>query len=109
MSIRIGFTMDRGTKPAGMGLAWPVSYYNVGRTHSLGSRPQLATRLSPDHPVRRVVVGFLRYKAADLIPVVADGARIKLSVVGVLRLAKDISPELASAAFEHKRVVGIEI
>ncbi len=52
-------------------------------------------------------IGIFDYGRADLERFVAKGEKVKFSVVGLLRLEDDISPELAAQAIEAIQVRGI--
>ena len=53
------------------------------------------------------VVGVLVYDRADFEKRQARGEKINLSIVGVLHLAGDITPELARAVVESIQVLGV--
>jgi Arc/MetJ-type ribon-helix-helix transcriptional regulator len=53
------------------------------------------------------VVGVLLYDRADFEKHAARGEKINISIVGVLHLASDITPELACAVVESLRVRGV--
>lgn len=55
---------------------------------------------------RPLVVGLQHYTRADLERAVAAGERLKVQVVGLARIADDVSPELARAAIESVTVLG---
>ena len=55
---------------------------------------------------RTLTVGLQHYKRSDLEAVVAAGQRLQLQVVGLARLADDVTPELALAAIESVTVLG---
>ena len=55
---------------------------------------------------RTLTVGLQHYNRADLEAVVAAGQRLQLQVVGLARLADDVTPELALAAIESVTVLG---
>jgi Arc/MetJ-type ribon-helix-helix transcriptional regulator len=55
---------------------------------------------------RTLMVGLQHYSRADLETVVATGQRLQVQVVGLARIADDVSPELASAAIESVTVLG---
>jgi Arc/MetJ-type ribon-helix-helix transcriptional regulator len=55
---------------------------------------------------RTLMVGLQHYSRADLEAVVAAGQRLQVQVVGLARIADDVSPELASAAIESVTVLG---
>jgi Arc/MetJ-type ribon-helix-helix transcriptional regulator len=55
---------------------------------------------------RTLTVGLQHYSRADLEAVVAAGQRIQLQVVGLARIANDVTPELARAAIESVTVLG---
>lgn len=57
--------------------------------------------------VRRTLsVGLLHFGRAELERVVAAGQRLQVQVVGLARIADDVSPELARAAIESVTVLG---
>ena len=55
---------------------------------------------------RTLTVGLQHYRRADLESTVAAGQRLQIQVVGLARLADDVSPELALAAIESVTVLG---
>ena len=55
---------------------------------------------------RTLTVGLQHYNRADLEALVAAGQRLQLQVVGLARLADDVTPELALAAIESVTVLG---
>ncbi|HZU72215.1 MAG TPA: hypothetical protein VE990_05525 [Acidimicrobiales bacterium] len=106
MSVRIGFTHDRPRRRP-LGRAVSVFSYSQGpKDLSFASRPDLVPGAGV---IRRVVVGLLSFRAEDLEAVREAGARLRVTVIGVLRLPKDVSPELADAVFEHRRVIGVRL
>ena len=55
---------------------------------------------------RTLSVGLLHYSRADLEAVLAAGQRLQVQVVGLARIAEDVSPELALATIESVHVLG---
>jgi len=55
---------------------------------------------------RTLTVGLQHYSRADLETVVAAGQRLQVQVVGLARIADDVTPELARAAIEAVTVLG---
>jgi metal-responsive CopG/Arc/MetJ family transcriptional regulator len=55
------------------------------------------------------VIGVLSYDRSDLEKYRAKGERLKASIVGMLHLQNNISPELAAEVFESIQVRGIFI
>jgi Arc/MetJ-type ribon-helix-helix transcriptional regulator len=55
---------------------------------------------------RTLAVGLQHYNRADLETVVAAGQRLRVQVVGLARIADDVTPELARAAIESVTVLG---
>jgi Arc/MetJ-type ribon-helix-helix transcriptional regulator len=55
---------------------------------------------------RTLTVGLQHYSRADLETVVAAGQRLQLQVVGLARIANDVTPELARAAIASVTVLG---
>jgi Arc/MetJ-type ribon-helix-helix transcriptional regulator len=55
---------------------------------------------------RTLTVGLQHYSRADLEAVVAAGQRLQVQVVGLARIADDVTPELARAAIESVTVLG---
>jgi Arc/MetJ-type ribon-helix-helix transcriptional regulator len=53
------------------------------------------------------VIGVLLYDSSDLEKYRAKGERLKISIVGLLHLQNNISPELAAEVIESIRVRGI--
>ena len=55
---------------------------------------------------RTLTVGLQHYSRADLEAAVAAGQRLQVQVVGLARIADDVTPELALAAIESVTVLG---
>jgi Arc/MetJ-type ribon-helix-helix transcriptional regulator len=55
---------------------------------------------------RTLAVGLQHYSRADLEKVIAAGQRLQVQVVGLARIADDVTPELARAAIESVTVLG---
>ncbi|MBC7958207.1 MAG: CopG family transcriptional regulator [Cytophagales bacterium] len=55
---------------------------------------------------RTLTVGLQHYSRADLERAVAAGERLQVQVVGLARIADDVTPELARAAIESVTVLG---
>lgn len=55
---------------------------------------------------RTLVVGLQHFSRADLERAVAAGERVQVQVVGLARIADDVTPELARAAIESVTVLG---
>jgi Arc/MetJ-type ribon-helix-helix transcriptional regulator len=55
---------------------------------------------------RTLVVGLQHFSRADLERAVAVGERLQVQVVGLARIADDVTPELAHAAIESVTVLG---
>ena len=55
---------------------------------------------------RTLTVGLQHLGVADLERAVAEGRRLQVRVVGLARIADDVSPELARAAIESVTVLG---
>jgi Arc/MetJ-type ribon-helix-helix transcriptional regulator len=55
---------------------------------------------------RTLTVGLRHYSRAELETVVAAGQRLQVQVVGLARIADDVTPELARAAIESVTVLG---
>lgn len=55
---------------------------------------------------RTLTVGLQHYGRADLERVVAAGQRLQIQVVGLARIADDVTPDLALAAIESVTVLG---
>jgi len=55
---------------------------------------------------RTLTVGLQHYSRADLESAVAAGQRLQVQVVGLARIADDVTPELALAAIESVTVLG---
>lgn len=55
---------------------------------------------------RTLTVGLQHYTRADLETVVAAGQRLQVQVVGLARIADDVTPDLARAAIESVTVLG---
>ncbi len=56
---------------------------------------------------RQASIGALALNGKDLEAVRAKGQKLKLSVIGVLALGRDITPELAAATIESVYVKGM--
>lgn len=55
---------------------------------------------------RTLTVGLQHFSRADLERAVAAGQRLQVQVVGLARIAEDVTPELAQAAIESVTVLG---
>ena len=55
---------------------------------------------------RTLMVGLQHYSRGDLERAVAVGQRLQVQVVGLARIANDVTPELARAAIESVTVLG---
>ena len=55
---------------------------------------------------RTLTVGLQHYSRADLETVQAAGQRLQVQVVGLARIADDVTPELARATIESVTVLG---
>ena len=55
---------------------------------------------------RTLTVGLQHFSRADLEQAVAAGQRLQVQVVGLARIAEDVSAELARAAIESVTVLG---
>jgi len=55
---------------------------------------------------RTLTLGLQHFSKADLERAKAAGERLRIQVVGLARLADDVTPELASAAIESVSVLG---
>jgi Arc/MetJ-type ribon-helix-helix transcriptional regulator len=55
---------------------------------------------------RTLTVGLQHYSRADLERTVAAGQRLQVQVVGLARIADDVTPDLARAAIESVTVLG---
>ena len=55
---------------------------------------------------RTLTVGLQHFSRADLETVVAAGQQLQVQVVGLARIADDVSPELACAAIQSVTVLG---
>jgi Arc/MetJ-type ribon-helix-helix transcriptional regulator len=55
---------------------------------------------------RTLVVGLQHFNRADLERAVTAGERLRVQVVGLARIADDVTPELARAAIESVTVLG---
>jgi Arc/MetJ-type ribon-helix-helix transcriptional regulator len=55
---------------------------------------------------RTLTVGLQHYSRADLESVVAAGRRLQVQVVGLARIADDVTPQLACDAIESVTVLG---
>ncbi len=55
---------------------------------------------------RTLTVGLQHFSRADLEQAVAAGQRLQVQVVGLARIAEDVTPELARAAIESVTVLG---
>ena len=88
-TIRIGFTKGGPREPGYGG--------HVGLFHAAG-RDGLCGRV--------ISVGYLRFDRSDLEPLREEGAKLRVTAVGVLRLGPDVTPALAEAVFDRVRLVG---
>ncbi|MFM9879964.1 MAG: CopG family transcriptional regulator [Burkholderiaceae bacterium] len=55
---------------------------------------------------RTLTVGLQHYSRAELERAVASGQRLQVQVVGLARIADDVTPELALAAIDSVTVLG---
>jgi Arc/MetJ-type ribon-helix-helix transcriptional regulator len=55
---------------------------------------------------RTLTMGLQHFSRADLERVVGAGQRLQIQVVGLARIADDVSPDLARAAIESVTVLG---
>lgn len=55
---------------------------------------------------RMLTIGLQHYSRADLERALAAGHRLEIQVVGLARIADDVTPELALAAIESVTVLG---
>jgi Arc/MetJ-type ribon-helix-helix transcriptional regulator len=55
---------------------------------------------------RSLTLGLQHFSRADLERAVAAGERLRIEVVGLARIANDVTPELAKAAIESVSVLG---
>ncbi|MDO9434584.1 CopG family transcriptional regulator [Hydrogenophaga sp.] len=55
---------------------------------------------------RTLTVGLQHYSRGDLEQAVAAGQRLRVQVVGLARIANDVTPELAQQAIESVTVLG---
>ena len=84
MSIRLGFTNGANREPG------------VGR--HLGLFHMVSVRETGGRVVS--VPGYLRFDRSDLEPFREKGVRLRVTVVGVLRLDPDVSPALAESVLD---------
>jgi hypothetical protein len=85
-SIRIGWSTRREGRPPG-----------VGRHFGLFHMARIG-----DDGGWNVSVGRLAFDRSDLDPVRDKGLRLKVTVIGLLRLADDVSPALAQAVLDAR-------
>ena len=52
-------------------------------------------------------IGVFSYNRKELEKATAEGKNVKFTVIGLLRLSNDISPELASETIEEVHVRGV--
>ena len=88
-SIRVGWSSRDAGRPPGLG-----SHLGLFRVAHIGADRAWT-----------VAVGRLTLERRDLEPLREKGLRLKVTVVGVLRLSDDVSPALASAVLDA-RVIG---
>lgn len=88
-SIRIGWSSRDERRPPGIGR-------HFGLFHMAGVG---------DEGGRNVSVGRLAFERSDLEPLREKGIRLRVTVVGLLRLSEDVSPALAGAVLDA-RVLG---
>lgn len=55
---------------------------------------------------RELTIGYLSHGRKDLERLLERGERLSVRVVGVFRLADDVSPDLADEAIERVRILG---
>ena len=63
--------------------------------------------LSIDSASRLVVVGWSRLGYRDVMQLADQHRRVRLRVMGWLRISQDVDPEAATRVFESVRVVGV--
>lgn len=56
---------------------------------------------------KSITVGALHYSSADLEPYRASGQKVAISVLGLLTLAQDVTPELAEQSIASVKVLGV--
>ena len=52
-------------------------------------------------------IGVINYSRKDLEDAKAEGKSLKITIIGLLHLSNDISPELAAETIESIRVMGV--
>jgi Arc/MetJ-type ribon-helix-helix transcriptional regulator len=52
-------------------------------------------------------IGVINYNRKDLEEAKAEGKLLKITIIGLLHLSNDISPDLAAEAIESIRVMGV--
>ena len=52
-------------------------------------------------------IGVINYNRKDLEGAKAEGKSLKITIIGLLHLSNDISPELAAETIESIRVMGV--
>lgn len=56
---------------------------------------------------KTMAIGAVNFSKGELEKAVADGSQLEIRVVGLLDLSNDISPELARAAIQTIKVLGV--
>ena len=88
-SIRLGWSNRDERRPPGIGC-------HLGLFQMAGVN---------DEGGRNISIGRLAFERSDLEPLREKGVRLKVTVVGVLRLSHDVTPALARAVLDA-RVLG---
>ena len=90
MSVKVGWSIERPRPPS------------IGGRH-FGLFEYLKVN---DGVGRQFVLGFLKYRRADLELVREKGYRYNLRVIGILRFAPDVSPQLFAETVDSIAVTG---
>lgn len=92
MTVRIGFVGRARTQPRG------AMFFRYANTKDCSERR-----------AREVLAGYVSYAREDLERIWAEGWHVSLTVVGVLRFASDVPPQLADDVFSRVAVRGLLI
>ena len=66
----------------------------------------IVSQAMPGEPGRLTVAGIVMHNRKSLEKLLAAGRQVELNVTGILRLADDVTPELACAVIKSLKVCG---
>ena len=83
-SIRLGWSSRDPRRPPGIGRH--LGLFHLAKINDEGGR--------------NISIGRLAFERTDLEPLRVKGLRLRVTVVGILKLAHDVSPALATAVLD---------